>query len=145
MHDADRWNLSILATDIDERCLESTRRAVYGERSVKDVPEAYMTHLTKLDEESYAVVRDTAKLVEVRHLNLSDRIAMRTIRDMDFIFCRNVLIYFDDASRKAVVERFYTSMNRGAYIYLGHSESVGRISTAFKLKRVGTHLVYCKE
>jgi chemotaxis protein methyltransferase CheR len=83
--------------------------------------------------------------VELEHLNLNDRLAMRNMRQFDFIFCRNVLIYFDDASRKAVVDHFYNALKPGGFIFLGHSESIGRISTAFKLLRVGQHLVYRKE
>ena len=70
---------------------------------------------------------------------------MRAMRGFDFIFCRNVLIYFDDLSRKAVVDHFYNALNPGSYIFLGHSESVGRVTTAFKLKRFENHLVYVKE
>jgi len=53
--------------------------------------------------------------------------------------------YFDDRSRKAAVDNFYNALNRGGYIFLGHSESVGRISSSFKLKRVESHLVYANE
>ena len=91
------------------------------------------------------VRRRTASLVQARHLNLHDRMAMRAMRGFDFIFCRNVLIYFDDLSRKAVVDHFYNALNPGGYIFLGHSESVGRVTTAFKLKRFENHLVYVKE
>jgi len=70
---------------------------------------------------------------------------MRAMKNFDFIFCRNVLIYFDDRSRKMVVDHFYNALNAGGYVFLGHSESVGRISTAFKLRRFGPHLVYVKE
>ena len=91
------------------------------------------------------VRRRTASLVQTVHLNLHDRMAMRAMRDFDFIFCRNVLIYFDDLSRKAVVDHFYNALNRGGYVFLGHSESIGRVTTAFKLKRFENHLVYGKE
>ena len=67
------------------------------------------------------------------------------MRGFDFVFCRNVLIYFDDLSRKAVVDHFYNALNPGGYIFLGHSESVGRVTTAFTLKRFESHLVYVKE
>jgi chemotaxis protein methyltransferase CheR len=95
--------------------------------------------------EGYVVRRRTAALVEPRHLNLNDRMALRAMRGFDFIFCRNVLIYFDDLSRKSVVDHFYNALNPGGYIFLGHSESIGRVTTAFKLKRFENHLVYVKE
>ncbi len=70
---------------------------------------------------------------------------MRARRQFDLIFCRNVLIYFDDASRKAVVDHFYNALKPGGFVFLGHLESIGRISPSFKLLRVGQHLVYRKE
>jgi chemotaxis protein methyltransferase CheR len=146
MHDCDRWDIRIRATDIDQVRLDMARRAVYDDRSVKEVPPEYFDrHLTRLPTGYFGVKPATAKLVEIEHLNLSDRLAMRGMRQFDFIFCRNVLIYFDDTSRKAVVDHFYNALKPGGFIFLGHSESIGRISTAFKLLRVGQHLVYRKE
>jgi len=146
MHDFRTWDIKIKATDIDQVRLEMARRAVYDERSVQQVPPEYFDrHITRLPAGNFAVKPETAKLVELEHLNLSDRMAMRAMRQFDFIFCRNVLIYFDDASRKAVVDHFYNALKPGGFIFLGHSESIGRISTAFKLLRVGQHLVYRKE
>jgi chemotaxis protein methyltransferase CheR len=83
-------------------------------------------------------------MLTIGHFNLHDRAQMRQMRSYDFIFCRNVLIYFDDASRKAVVDHFYNALNPGGFLFLGHSESVGRISSAFRLRRMGEHLVYMK-
>jgi len=126
--------------------LEMARRAVYEERSVKEVPPQYFDrHIVRLPAGFFAIKPETAKLVEIEHLNLNDRLAMRGMRQFDFIFCRNVLIYFDDASRKAVVDHFYNALKPGGFIFLGHSESVGRISASFKLLRLGEHLVYRKE
>ncbi len=146
MHDVDDWQVEILATDLDEVRLDMARLATYGARSVKEVPDEYMAkHMTEVRDGEYQVCEATRRLVEIRHLNLGDRTAMRNVRGVDFIFCRNVLIYFDDASRKTVVDQFYHTLAKGGFLFLGHSESVGRISTSFKLKRLGKHLVYCKE
>jgi chemotaxis protein methyltransferase CheR len=146
MHDFRSWDVKIKATDIDEVRLAMARRAVYDERSVKEVPAEYFDrHLSRLPAGYFGIKPATAKVVEIEHLNLSDRLAMRGMKQFDFIFCRNVLIYFDDASRKAVVDHFYNALKPGGFIFLGHSESIGRISTAFRLMRVGQHLVYRKE
>ncbi len=142
---AQSWKCQIIATDIDENVLQRARDACYGDRAVAEVPEDYFKKHLSEDGEQWRVREKTAALVEFRHLNLNDRMAMRAMRGFDFIFCRNVLIYFDDLSRQAVVDHFYNALNRGSYIFLGHSESVGRISTAFKLKRFESHLVYAKE
>ena len=139
------WDCKILATDIDEFMLEKVQAARYGKRSIKDVPEAYREKYLAADGLEWVVRRKTAGLVQAMHLNLNDRLSLRVMRGFDFVFCRNVLIYFDDASRKAVVDHFYTALNPGGYIFLGHSESVGRVTTSFKLKQFENHLVYVKE
>ena len=142
---AQSWACEIVATDIDENMLRKVAAARYGCRSVNEVPEEYREKYLIEDGDEWVVRRRTASLVRVRHLNLQDRMAMRAMRGFDFIFCRNVLIYFDDLSRKAVIDHFYNALNPGGYVFLGHSESVGRVTTAFTLKRFETHLVYVKE
>jgi len=142
---AQSWDCKIVATDIDENMLRHVKAARYGARAVGDVPEEYRQKYLIENEEDWLVRPRTAALVEIRHLNLHDRMAMRTMRGFDFVFCRNVLIYFDDLSRKAVIDHFYNALNPGSYIFLGHSESVGRVTTAFRLKRFESHLVYVKE
>jgi chemotaxis protein methyltransferase CheR len=142
---AQSWACEIVATDIDENMLQKVAAARYGSRSIAEVPDEYREKYLIADGGDHVVRGRTAALVQTRHLNLHDRIAMRAMRGFDFIFCRNVLIYFDDLSRKSVVDRFYNALNPGGYIFLGHSESIGRVSTAFKLKRFENHLVYGKE
>ncbi len=142
---AQSWDCEIVATDIDQNMLQKVVAARYGARSVNEVPDEYRQKYLIEDGDEWIVRRRTASLVQVRHLNLQDRMAMRAMRGFDFIFCRNVLIYFDDLSRKTVIDHFYNALNPGGYVFLGHSESVGRVTTAFKLKRFETHLVYVKE
>jgi chemotaxis protein methyltransferase CheR len=142
---AQSWDCAIVATDIDENMLRKVAAARYGRRSVNEVPDAYREKYLMAEGEEYVVRPRTAALVQPLHLNLHDRMAMRAMRGFDFIFCRNVLIYFDDLSRKAVVDHFYNALNPQGYIFLGHSESVGRVTTAFTLKRFEDHLVYAKD
>jgi chemotaxis protein methyltransferase CheR len=145
MDEIQRWVVDILASDIDQVVLEKARRAVYEARSLRDVPAEYLDrHFQKIGNGSYKVSQGITKIVRFEHLNLSDKDAIRKYRGFDFIFCRNVLIYFDDVSRKQLVDYFYTALNPGGFIFLGSSESVGRITTGFKLKRSGGHLVYYK-
>jgi len=139
------WHCQIAATDIDQNMIRKTVAARYGARSVNDVPEEYRQKYLIADRGEFVVRAKTAALVQPFHLNLHDCEAMQSMRGFDFIFCRNVLIYFDDLSRKAAVDHFYSALNPGGYIFLGHSESVGRVTTAFKLKRLENHLVYMKE
>ncbi|MFZ0309453.1 MAG: protein-glutamate O-methyltransferase CheR [Candidatus Sulfotelmatobacter sp.] len=142
--DSRNWDIKIVATDIDENVLKLARNAVYGERSVKGVPAVYSKHLIP-SVTGFRIDPETARLVRVEKLNLHDQQQMKAMRGYDFVFCRNVLIYFDDESRRSVVNHFYDSLNPKGYIFLGHSESVGRITSAFHLKKAAGHLLYAKD
>ncbi len=138
------WDIRIIAGDIDTKALEKARLAIYENRSIRDVPPEYLSGYFKKISECYKVNEQIRKMVQFEHINLSDKNEIRQKRDFDFIFCRNLLIYFDDISRKRLVDQFYVALNPGGYIFLGSSESIGRISTAFRLKKIGGHIVYYK-
>ena len=145
VEDIDDWDAQVIATDIDLNALAKAKKGEYGDRSVKYVPEEYYQKYFVYENGVHKVKDIIKKIVTFKHLNLMDKAKMVRMRNFDFVFCRNVLIYFDDLSRKQVVNFFYMALNKGGYIFLGHSESVGRITTAFKLKRMGKHIVYVKE
>ncbi len=67
---------------------------------------------------------------------------MARFQDIDVIFCRNLLIYFDDMSRRAAAEAFFESMSRAGFICLGHAESMSRISSLFNVRRFGSTVIY---
>ena len=138
------WDVEILASDIDTEILQKAQAGVYTKRSIKDVPEEYLEKYFIRGGDNYKVKFTVKRPVKFRHLNLMDEKKMRLITGMDFIFCRNVLIYFDEVSRRSVVSNFYDSLNNGGYIFLGHSESMSRISTAFTLRRKNGFIVYQK-
>ncbi|MBC7216722.1 MAG: protein-glutamate O-methyltransferase CheR [Candidatus Caldatribacterium sp.] len=138
-------NFSITAVDIDYRALEKARQGIYDERSVRDVPRVYLEKYFVNTGKGFMVKDEVRRFVTFHKVNLNDQRALLALgRDFDFIFCRNVLIYFSDDSRKQVVEAFYAMMNPGGYIFLGHSESLSRITSAFELRRMGESLVYRK-
>lgn len=137
------WNVLIKGVDIDENVLKTGKRAVYDSRSVKDVPPAYLEeYFTRPAAGQFMVKPQIKDMVVLEHLNLMDRRALRSERHYDVIFCRNMLIYFDDQSRKQLVEKFYAMLNPGGFIFLGHAESLSRISTAFKVRRMNGYMVY---
>ena len=76
------------------------------------------------------------------HLNLMNQRRSAIVGRVDVTFCRNVLIYFDDASRRKVLETIYQRLHRGGYLLLGHSESLLRSSTAFEIAQLTTDIVY---
>ncbi len=142
IEDFDRWNIQIDATDIDRRVLRHAKIGLYSDRSMKDTPIPYRNKYFKRTPDGWQILPVIAEMVNFEQLNLIDRMAMRRRRNYDFIFCRNVLIYFDDTSRKRVVMALYDALVPGGYLFLGHAESVGRITAAFHLERLGDFLCY---
>jgi chemotaxis protein methyltransferase CheR len=142
--DPTSWKIKISATDINSKVLDAARKGLYGSRSIKDMPPEYLERYFTQRQDFNLVNLSLKNMISFNKLNLSDAREMKEYQDYDVVFCRNVLIYFDTASRKQVVERFYRSLNGGGYIFLGHSESVGRITELFKMRRVGDHIVYHK-
>jgi chemotaxis protein methyltransferase CheR len=139
------WNIEIVATDIDTNILEMAQNGIFHIRSTRFVPPAILKKYFQPSGSEYFALEPVIKtMVRFQHLNLMDNLRMRFMRSFDFIFCRNVLIYFNDASRRTVMANFYDSLNAGGYIYLGHSESVTRLSSAFTIERAGGLIVHRK-
>lgn len=135
----------ILATDINSKVLETARAGVYAGRSLKDVPPYYMGQYFSPVNGGYEVVPMIRGMVQFMNLNLVDKTRMRLIYDMDFIFCRNVLIYFSHPVAKQVISYFYNGLNKGGYIFLGLAESMHLFSGAFKLIKFRELYGYMKE
>jgi chemotaxis protein methyltransferase CheR len=144
LDDFPRWRVRLLATDIDTAVLATAREAVYGERNVKDVTPAYLDQYFVRTKGGYRVAEAVRRMVKFDQLNVTDKGRMGQQRGFDFVFCRNALIYFDDASRKQVLGHFYDALVPGGYVFLGHSESVGRIDSAFESVSLAGSVVYRK-
>jgi len=134
----------IHATDLNTEVLHHARRGIYRQRAVHKVPEVYLSRYFRRVGEKYEILPELKRQVHFSLLNLLDRESMRGMRDFDAVFCRNVLIYFDDASRREVALYFYEALREGGFIFLGHSESMSRITPIFKLKKFRHAIVYQK-
>ncbi len=123
---ADRWDTRVLATDISQRALESARRGVY--QLPDTIPELWRKrHFIKEKEgEQYAVAPAIRDNVIFQTFNLMEPIRFRL--KFDVIFCRNVMIYFDQPTKEALVRRFYDATAPGGYLMIGHSESLDKDS-----------------
>ncbi len=139
------WNIKITATDIDTKVLSMAQKGEYSSRAVKDVPDEYLEQYLRITGGSFAVKSIVKKHITFKHLNLMDTKQIKSAGQFDFVFCRNVLIYFDEASRKEVVSQFYEHLDPGGFVFLGHSESIGRISTSFSLRKMGGMIMYQKD
>ena len=138
------WNTKISATDIDNTVLAKAEKGIYDKRSVKNVPDEYFSRYFTHYNGGFRVALPLKRSVKFYKLNLFNDEQMFSQKGYDFIFCRNVLIYFDDLSRRKVVNHFYEALNPGGYIFLGHSESISRISSAFRIRKKNNFIVYQK-
>ncbi|MBB1251412.1 protein-glutamate O-methyltransferase CheR [Rhizobium sp. G21] len=141
----DRYDVEILGSDIDTSILANARTGIYSPRSVQGVPPHQLKkYFTKLRDGNWQISQDLRDSVEFLRANLNQPADVARFTRIDVIFCRNLLIYFDDMSRRAAAEAFYETMSPGAFICLGHSESMSRISSLFKVRRFGSTIVYQK-
>ncbi len=136
------WEIQLLASDINTEVLQSAKVGIYDSRAIKDVPPEYLEKYFTKRKDKYLINLNIRQSVSFKRINLMDEKERSSINGCDFIFCRNCLIYFDDVSRKSVVTSFYESLNPEGFLFLGHSESVGRISSSYKVKRMGDTIVY---
>jgi len=142
--DINRFDIEIVASDIDTQILEQAKRGHYSERSVAQLPKPYLSRYFTRTSTGYQICDDLRGAVDYTRVNLSDRADTRPYRGFDVVFCRNLLIYFDDVSRKAAAETFYDALKPGGFICLGHSESMSRISSLYKVRKFPEAIVYQK-
>ena len=138
------WDIEIISSDIDTKILAAARQGLYSPRSVAQLPPRYLQKYFKRTSDSFQICDDLRGAVEFTRVNLSDRADTRAYRNFDVIFCRNLLIYFDDVSRKTAAETFYDALKPGGFILLGHSESMSRISSLYKVRKFPEAIVYQK-
>jgi chemotaxis protein methyltransferase CheR len=139
----DNYNIEIVGSDIDTRALNAAAKGIYGERALMRLSRQVVDRYFKpVAEGKYEIDEGLRGSIEFTRANLIDANDMERYRDFDLIFCRNVLIYFDDASRRQAAENLYDCLLPGGYICLGHSESMSRISPLFSVCRFPDAIVY---
>jgi len=139
----DSYNIEIIGSDIDTRALKAAAEGIYGDRALMRLsPDLIDRYFRLLAHGGYQIDAGLRNSIEFTRANLIDSKDMAPYRDFDLIFCRNVLIYFDDASRRQAAENLYGCLRPGGYICLGHSESMSRISPLFRVARFPDAIVY---
>jgi chemotaxis protein methyltransferase CheR len=138
------WDVRVFGNDISRRCLHVARKAQYGRSSFRATDERLMRRYFREIDGKQQVRDEVRTLCSFGQINLMDEAMMRLVGDVDVIFCRNVLIYFDHESRKKVVGTFHGKLVKGGYLLLGHSESLINLTTAFDLVHLKNDMVYRK-
>jgi chemotaxis protein methyltransferase CheR len=142
MHLLSGWDIQILGTDIAPSVLDFARVGDYSGRRIEKVPPKFLDKYfipRKDDPLVYTVKDELKKLTNFYYLNFfKDRFPV----DMDIIFCRNVMIYFDKVYQRRLVADFYKSILDTGYLFIGHSETLHSISEDFEYKKIMESPVY---
>ncbi len=139
------WNIIIEATDIDRTALKKAEEGIYNKREVQYVEDILLKKYFEIKDNNYIIRDEIKNMVKFKLSNLNNEKDNEKMMIYDVIFCRNVLIYFDDEIQKKIVKMFYEHLNSPGYIFLGHSESLSRLSRLYTLQRVDDKLFYMKE
>jgi len=138
---AESWNVEILATDVGRHALKHAERATYQGRSIASVSEKQLAAHFVEASGGYQVRPRLRKMVSFAQMNLA---AAVYVGRMDMIFCMNVLIYFSEERRRALVQRFYDTLEPGGYLFLGHSESISKMPVKFQAIVLNDCILYRK-
>ena len=136
------YEVRIFGSDLSKRCLAQARRAIYGPSAFRATTPEFRKRWFVERPEGSLVSERVRQLCQFGQLNLLDSSRAATVGRVDAIFCRNVLIYFGTHARRRVIDIFHQRLYPGGILFLGHSESLLNVSTAFELLHFREDLAY---
>ncbi len=126
------WDAKILATDISLKALDEAKKGIYSNKDIAPLPAHWkLNYFTKIDSETSAVGDSIKNEVVFRRFNLMNQ-TFSFKKKFHVIFCRNVMIYFNNETKHELVSKFYGLTEQGGYLFIGHAESLNRELTKFK-------------
>ncbi len=135
------FNIQVTASDLSLKSLMTAKAGLYSKPKVAGVPQEYLQKYFTEEEGGYRVNDEIRKLIRFDYHNMK---FPTELVNLDVVFCRNVLIYFDVAAQKNVVETFWKAMTPHSYLFIGHSESLFGMKTGFKFIRTDWACIYGK-
>ncbi len=143
--DADSWNIQILGTDLSENSLAMAERGWYQERKLTGIDRNHRERYFRESDGGYVVAEPLRRMVHfARHNMVTDSLPISIFGTCDIVFCRNVIIYFTHETAKYVIEHFFDILNPGGYLFLGHSETLWKMSAKYSLVEMGDAFIYKK-
>ena len=124
--------LEIFGSDISGSVLDAAQKGVFGSYSMRNVAEPYLSKYFKKNSAGHELATIVKNVVKFMNINLIDEKKVRTLQGMDVIFCRNVLIYFDEKAKQKAVSLLYDSLRPGGFLIIGSAESLHNVTRAFK-------------
>jgi len=135
------WNFEILASDISLKCLMTAKEGFYSDSRIVGIPDNFLAKYFDKVEGGYKVRPDIQARIKFDYHNLKNDSGQR---GLDVVFCRNVIIYFDDAAQTAVINRFWDAMGSKSFLFIGHSESLFGMETKFEFLKTEWATLYQK-
>lgn len=143
--EVDSWDIKITANDLSERVLQSARKGVYNDYTLRTTPKDVAERYFDMNDGANTIRPNVKKLVNFGQINLKDKMQLKRVERSQIVFCRNVIIYFDDEMKKQVINAYYDNLLPGGYLIIGHSESLHNITRAFKPIHFPGAIIYKKE
>jgi chemotaxis protein methyltransferase CheR len=135
------WKYEIVASDISLKCLMTAKEGFYADSRISGIPNAYLKRYFDRIEGGYKVHPDIMSKIRFDYHNLKNDSGLR---NLDIVFCRNVIIYFDEAAQNGVINRFWNSMASKSFLFIGHSESLFGMDTKFEFVKTQWATFYRK-
>ncbi|MDR1930062.1 MAG: protein-glutamate O-methyltransferase CheR [Treponema sp.] len=135
------WKFQITASDISLKCLMTGKEGFYADSRITGIPETHLKKYFDKSEGGYKVKADLMSKIRFDYHNLKNDSGQR---DLDIVFCRNVIIYFDEAAQTAVINRFWDAMANKSFLFIGHSESLFGMDTKFEFVKTQWATFYKK-
>jgi chemotaxis protein methyltransferase CheR len=135
------WTFDILASDISLKCLMTAKEGFYAESRIVGIPDNYLAKYFDKVDGGYKVRPSISSKIKFDYHNLKND---SQLRNLDIVFCRNVIIYFDEAAQTAVINRFWESMASKSFLFIGHSESLFGMDTKFEFLKTEWATLYRK-
>lgn len=125
------WDTQILASDISANVLDKAVAGKYVTAALENLPKVWQNEYFKKTDDQFSQVKDSVlKQILYRRLNLMEPFPFK--KKFHVIFCRNVMIYFDNETRDGLVRRFFDFTEPGGYLFIGHSESISTLGTGYR-------------
>lgn len=138
------WDIKITANDLSEAVLAAARRGTYNDYALRTTPKEIVDSYFIKEDTTYKIKPELKSLISFGPINLNDREQLKRIEKSQIVFCRNVIIYFDDEMKRKVINAFYDNLELNGALLIGHSESLHNISRAFQLEHHKGTIVYRK-
>ncbi|MCL2833916.1 MAG: protein-glutamate O-methyltransferase CheR [Treponema sp.] len=135
------WKFEIIASDLSLKCLMSAKEGFYSDSRIVGIPDPYLKKYFDKVEGGYKVHQQLMSKIRFDYHNLNNESGLR---NQDIVFCRNVIIYFDEAAQNAVINRFWNSMSAKSFLFIGHSESLFGMDTKFEFVKTQWATFYRK-